>query len=335
MSRHLLTKALRTLAVLMALVALGAAGFILTGDPAGPRWTVLDGVFMAVTTLATVGYGEVHPLSMVGRIFAMVYLFIGFGAFAIGLMQLAEIAIQSQFSQWLGRRRMHTALMHMRDHFIVCGFGRMGQTVCEHLAEAKLPFIAIDRTEAALKECQERGWPCIAGDATDDRTLLDAGVERAQGLATVLPSESDNLYVVLSTRLLSKRILIIARSSDEKGRAKLEKAGANRVVNIYAAGASKMAQLLSNPKVEEFLEVITSRGKELGLTEIQVTPEAPYAGQALAQTAFRKLGIIIVGIRRPGGELLLPPASTEMIQAGDCLIALGRAEAIAELVKKA
>ena len=141
--------------------------------------------------------------------------------------------------------------------------------------------------------------------------------------------------MVLSARLLSKRIQIIARASDEKSMAKLEKAGANRVVSLYATGAVKMAQLLANPNVEEFLEVITSRGKELSLTEIQVTPDAPYANQPLSATDFRRLGVIIVGIRRGGKELILPPPSTEVIQPGDYLIALGRAETIADLARKA
>jgi len=328
---------LKILLILLGLVIFGATGFVLTGDPAlppGESWSFLDALFMAVITLTTVGYGEVHRLSTGGRIFAMVYLFIGFGAFSYGLIQLAEIMLQAQFSQWLGRRRMHSTLQHMKNHFIVCGFGRMGQTVCQQLTTKKLPFIAIDRLESAAKECQELGWPCIVGDATDDRLLVEAGMERAQGLAAVLPSEADNLYVVLSARLLSKKIQIIARSADEKSRTKLVRAGANHVVNIYSAGAMKMAQLLANPNVEEFLEVITSRGNELGITEVQVHPDAPYAGKALADTNFRKLGVIIVGIRRASGDLVLPPASTDVVQAGDCLIAMGRAETIEELVKK-
>ena len=166
---------LKILLILLGLVIFGATGFVLTGDPAlppGESWSFLDALFMAVITLTTVGYGEVHRLSTGGRIFAMVYLFIGFGAFSYGLIQLAEIMLQAQFSQWLGRRRMHSTLQHMKNHFIVCGFGRMGQTVCQQLTTKKLPFIAIDRLESAAKECQDLGWPCIVGDATDDRLLV-------------------------------------------------------------------------------------------------------------------------------------------------------------------
>ncbi len=323
-------KIIRIISLLACLVLFGAIGFMII-----EKWDFMDSLFMAMITLTTVGYGEVHPLTQAGKVFVMCYLFLGFGAFSFGIVKIAEMVLQAQFKEWMARHKIDTVLKTMKDHFIICGFGRMGRTVCRQLAAKGLQFVAVDKEESVLAECHQEGWPYLVGDATDDRTLLQAGIERAQALAAVLPTDADNLYVVLSARLLSKKIQIIARAFDEKGIAKLEKAGANRVVSLYTTGAAKMAQLLANPNVEEFLEVITSKGKELGLTEVQVAQGAPYAGQTLAQTNFRKLGIIIVGIRRDNGELLLPPPSSEVIRPGDCLIALGRVEAISEMVQKA
>jgi voltage-gated potassium channel len=327
--RDTIAKISRIFLLLLVLVIVGTLGFMLIEG-----WSFQDSLFMSVITLTTVGFGEVHPLSSSGRYFVIAYLLVGFGTFSFGVVKIAEMVLQTQFKDWMARHKMDTVLKSMRGHFIICGFGRMGRAVCRQLAAKGLPFVAVDKDEAAVAECQQEGWPYLVGDATDDRTLLQAGIDRAQALAAVLPTDADNLYVVLSARLLSKGVQIIARAFDEKGIAKLEKAGANRVVSIYATGAAKMSQLLANPNVEEFLEVITSKGKELGLTEVSVSTGAPYAGQTLAQTSFRKLGIIIVGIRR-NGVLILPPASTDLIQIGDCLIALGRAEAIAELAKEA
>lgn len=320
----------RTVALLATLPILGALGFHFIEG-----WNLLDSVYMAVTTITTVGFQEVHPLSAAGRVFVIVYLIAGLGAFLFAVVQVGEIIVRAELRDWLGRRRMGIELKSMKDHFIVCGCGRMGRTVCRQLAARKLPFVAIDRDEAALADGQREGWPWLVGDATDDRTLQAAGIDRARGLAAVLSTDADNLYVVLSARLLSRDLRILSRASDEKSVAKMEKAGANRVISLYATGAAKMAQLLTNPNVEDFMEVVTGEGSEVDLAEIHVTRQASYVGRTLAQTDFGPRGVIVVGIRRPSGELLLPPPSTAVIQPDDCLIVLGKAAAIAELIEEA
>ena len=318
----------RPLALLAALPVIGALGFHFI-----ERWNLLDSVYMAVTTITTVGFQEVHPLSSAGRVFVIVYLIFGLGVFLFAVVQVGEIVVRAELRDWLGRRRMDVELKSMRDHFIICGFGRMGRTVCRHLADRKLPFVAIDRDEPALAACQQEGWPCLLGDATDDRILQLAGVERARGLAAVLSTDADNLYVVLSARLLSRNLQIISRASDETSVPKMEKAGANRIISLYATGAAKLAQLLANPNVEDFVEVVTGEGRQVDLAEIHVTLKASYAGRTLAQTDFGQRGVIVVGIRRSSGELLLPPASSTVIQPDDCLIVMGKAAAITELIE--
>jgi len=322
-------KIARLIALLAALPLIGAGGFVLVEG-----WSFFDALYMAVITLTTVGFREVHELSAAGRVFTMVFLVTALGVFFYGVVQLGELVVRAELSDWLRRRRMHAALKSMKDHMIVCGFGRMGRVLCRHLAAKGLCFVALDRDEAALADCRDNGWPWLVGDATDDASLVAAGIERARGLAAVLADDSDNVYVVLSARLLNRNLQILARASDEKSVSKLQKAGADRVVSLYEASATKMAQLLASPNLEDFMEIFTGGGSELDLAEIRVTPGSPYAGTALDKTDFRERGVIVVGIRRGDGELILPPPSSMTIEPEDSLIAVGKARAIAELVER-
>lgn len=298
-------------------------------------WSLFDSLYMTVITLSTVGYFEVHDLSTAGRIFVMVYLALGLGVFLYGVAQVGELVVRAQLQGWMEKRRMDNTLRHLSGHFIVCGMGRLGAKLCDELSSRKLPFVVIDRDDEALESCKGRGWLGVAADATQDSVLEEVGIHRAKGLASVLASDADNLYVVLSARLLAKDLLILARASGEAAATKLKRAGANRVISLYETGATKIAQLLANPHVEEFMEVVTARGRELDLTQLLVSPTAPFANRALAETDFRKRGIIIVGIRRKNGELLLPPAGTDRVEPGDNLIALGKVDAIQSLLEKA
>lgn len=326
-----MSKLARAFFLLGALILVGTLGLFILEE----EYSILDALYMTVITITTVGYGEVHGLSAPGRVFVMSFLVVGLGVFLYSAAQLGEWIVRVQLSDWLEKRKMSTALKSLKDHFIVCGFGRMGQSLCRELALRGLKFVAIDRDAEVLAECQAEGWHWLVGDATDDRTLLNAGIERARGVVSVLGSDADNLYVVFSARFISKDIRILARASDEKGAAKMEKAGANRVISLYATGATKMAQLLSNPNVEDFLEIVTTRGQELDMAEIQVSSASPYAGQTLAQTDFSRRGLMIVGIRRPEGGLLLPPPSQTRIESGDLLIVMGRTPAVQELCAQA
>ncbi|TWU42657.1 potassium channel family protein [Novipirellula artificiosorum] len=317
------------IAVLLILTLVGIGWFTLVEG-----WSLLDAAYMTVITISTVGYNEVRPLSDRSRVFVMFYLIGGLGVFLFAIVQLGELIVRAELRTWLRRRGMISTLHSVKNHFVVCGFGRMGRTICRHLADRSLPFVVVDRDESALADCEQQGWPCVCGDATSDHTLLEAGIERARGFAVVLDSDADNLYVVLSARLLSPGLQIIAKATDENGARKMEKAGANRVVSLFATGAATMAQLMINPQVEDFFEIVSGSGTTLDLAEIRVSAGSPCAHLALEETDFRKQGVIIVAIRRPDGEILLPPSASTPILPDDVLIALGEVSAVSGLLSR-
>ncbi len=317
----------RVVLVLLVLTLLGAAGFALIEG-----WDLFDGLYMAVITLTTVGYNEVHPLSDTGRWFAMVYLVVGLGVFMYSAIVLGEFVVRAQLGDWLGQKRMIAILNKMQDHFIVCGLGRLGRSLCGELEDRRLPFLVIDSSEDIAEVCKEKGWPFLIADATEDGVLQSAGIDRARGIACALPSDAENLFVVLSARLLHKDLLIVTRATTDKDVEKLRRAGANKVISLYGTGAAKMAQLLATPHVEDFFEVVTAKGKVFELAEIKVAADAPYVDRPLSESALRERGIMVVGIRRTNGELSMPPAPHDIIRKGDLLIVLGKGEVVQQLL---
>lgn len=320
-------KIIRLLVLLLALTLLGTFGFYFLEG-----WSLLDSLYMAVITLTTVGFQEVHPLSQHGKIFVILYLMISLGMFLYILSEVGRLLLESQLRDWFKERKMAKELQNLDDHYIICGFGGMGKNVSQLLDSRGSEFVVIDRSPDAIKECNDRQWPWILGDATDDAVLRAAGIDRSRGLAAVLPSDSDNVYVVLSARILSPDIQIIAKASSESVISKLEKAGANRVVSLYATGANRISQLLTNPEIADFLETFSSTGTEIDMAELEVTASSPFINQTLVEARFNERGIIIVGIRHPSGEFKLPPPPREPISEGDLLIVAGRSEAVQGLL---
>ncbi|MGE3165427.1 MAG: TrkA family potassium uptake protein [Planctomycetota bacterium] len=315
----------RTVLLLVVLPVVGTVGFM-----AIEGWGFLDSLYMAVITLTTVGFQEVHPLSAGGRVFVMLFLVVGVGMFLFGVVQVGETLLRMQLSEVLGTRKRQSVIRALSGHIIVCGCGRMGHALCEQLSRQRTAFVVIDRDRATL----ERGgaptdpWPVIVGDATDDRILEEAGIARALGLAAVLSSDADNLYVTISARLLNPTLQILVRATEERNIAKLKRAGANRVISLYEAGAHKIARLLANPNLDDFVEVFGSRNTEVDLAQFTVAESAPYCGKALSEAGFRDAEVLIVGVLKAAGGLLMPPPSATVIAAGDRLFAVGKSAAL-------
>lgn len=315
-------------ALLLSLTVAGTLGFrILTGQP----W--LDCLYQAIITLTTVGSREPDPLSDATKVFIIAYLVCGLGVFTYSAFQLGQAVFSIQMRAMLERRRMQNAINQLRDHFIICGHGRMGHAICDYLEQRGKPFIAIDvNEELLLQSADAHGWLYIVGDSTDDDVLLSAGIERARALASVLPTDADNVYVALSAGMLNQNIQIIARASEEKAIEKLQRAGATKVVSPFSSGAEKMARFMLNPIIEDFLEIADAQGNELELADVQITADSPYVGKRLMETDLSEKGVMVIGIRRADGERLMPPQGTAIIKAGDSLFAFGSAGAVNAMI---
>ena len=325
-------KLLVIIALLLGFLILGAGCFRLTEG-----WDWLQCFYEAVIIMTTVGLSasaqtELNPST---KLFIICYLMVGIGVFTYCVSQLGHLLVNLQLRGYWERRAMDHAIRRLKDHFVVCGFGRMGVTICRYLHSRNKPFVVIDVDgERLAAVCREHGWLHLVGDATDDEVLLTAGILEAKALTTVLPTDADNVYVVLSARLLNEKMQIVARASDEKAVDKLERAGATRVVSPFSSGAMKMARFMLNPSVEDFFEVTDDHGSQLELADVQISASSACVGKRLMDTDLRERGVMIVGIRRANGERLMPPPGTAIIEAGDCLFAFGSSQAVNEMINR-
>jgi len=312
----------------VALLAAGTVGLRVIEDD-----TWLNCLFMAVITLTTVGYSDIVSLTDAGKVFIMIYLICGVGFFTYGAFSIGQWLVSAQMQNLLRRRRMERRIEQLDNHYIICGSGRMGTTIARFLHERDKPFVVIDINENRLQEvCNNQDWLYVVGDATEDETLLKAGIKRANALTAVLPTDAANVYVVLSARLLAANLQIIARASDEEAGVKMERAGASRIVSPYNSGAIKIARFMLTPSVEDFLEIADAYGGDMQLADVQIKPNSPYAGKKLMETDFREKGIMVIGIRRPNGERLMPPPGTAMINEGDNLFTFGTSNAVNDMI---
>ncbi len=319
---------LTTIGLLLALTLFGTVGFRIF---IGNDW--VDCLYLAVITLTTVGSRDAG-IDTASKLFVVAYLATGLGIFTFSVFQLGSWIVSADFHTMLERRRMQKRISDLEGHSIICGQGRMGLEICEYLTERGRSVVVVDHDEERIQPvCEENGWPFIVGDATDDDVLKSAGIDRAASLTTVLATDADNLYVVLSARMLNPEVKIIARAVDEKAVEKLERAGATRVVSPFRTGAVKMARFMLNPSIEDFIEIADSRGNELELADIQISPQSNYVGRKLMETDLRTRGVMVIGIRRESGERLMPPPGDAVIQSEDCLFVFGNADAVNSILE--
>jgi voltage-gated potassium channel len=278
---------------------------------------------MTVTTVTTVGYGEVHDLTPRGEIFTIVLLILGVGTILYLLSALAKIVLEGELTQIIGRSRLERRIKDLKDHYIVCGYGRMGKTVVKELASNGVDIIIIEKepVDTALKD----EYVIIEGDATKDNVLTQAGIERAYGLVSVLPTDAENLFVVLSARGLNQSLLIFTRAGEEGSEEKILRAGADRVVSPYHTGGMRIANMILKPAIVDFIEYATKAGNlEIQLEEVEIRPGSALAGKTLEASGIgRDLGIIIAAIKKPDGAMQFNPTSKSVMESGDTLIALG------------
>lgn len=325
--RKAMRRPLIILGMLTLLILIGMFGFRWIG---GSPW--MDSLYLAVVTLTTLGSRD--PASNEATMaFTVLYLACGLGLFSYSLFSLGQSLLDEQVRIYWSYRKMLTRVRAMQGHHIICGQGRMGLTICKHLAERSQPFVVIDCNSEKLEStCRAQDWPFLVGDATDDELLLNAGIKQAKSLASVLPSDADNVYVVLSARMLNADLQIVSRASNDKAIEKIERAGATRVISPFSSGGVNMARLMINPSLESFMEVAQTGENDLELIEFEVADSSAYCGKKLSETSLGDRGVMILGIIRKSGERLLPPPSSTVISSGDKMFAFGRASVVYELI---
>jgi voltage-gated potassium channel len=295
-------------------------------------WSILDSLYVTAQTVTTVGFGDLAPRTIRGRAFATVFMLVGVGIVLYALTSAVQSIVQSEMVATFGRRRLSRKMSKLRNHFIICGAGRVGSHLIRSLQGSDETFIVIESNAQKVSQLLDFGIAVLVRDATLEESLIEAGVENAKGLAASLPNDADNVYVVLTARDLNPDIHIVARAAEEQAEAKLIRAGANRVVAPTIIGGHRMAMALTKPAVGDFLDSITANQLDLGFEQLEVEPVSSFVGRRLSETNIRsQLNIVIVSIRRANGEIVFNPNAEAVIQAGDMLIAIGSAESLAQL----
>jgi voltage-gated potassium channel len=317
-----------SLFILLMLVSLGTAGYMSIEG-----WRFLDAFYMTVITLATVGFQEVHDLSDAGRLFTILLIVVGVSVLGYTVGKLAQIMFEGEFQRFLGRKKVEKTIEELRDHYIVCGYGRIGSLICREFAAKPIPFVVVENDPEVIEKLTEDNVPFLRGNATEDETLLKAGIKRAKGIVSVVTSDTENVYITLTARGLNPDLFILARSGESGSEIKLKRAGANKVISPYHIGGSRMAQAILRPNVVDFIEIATGREHlDLQMEEIFIPEKSPFVGQNLKDAGLRKdTGVIIVGIKQVSGKMVFNPESTSMIAAQDTLIVLGKPASIAKL----
>lgn len=310
-----LHRVIRVFCAFLSVTVVGTVGYRLLG------FGYLDAVYQTVTTITTVGFREVHPLTPAGQVFTIVLILFGAGTVFYMFGVLLEALIEGQFYRHLERRRMNHRIQRMNGHVIVCGWGRGGQSTAQYLHGLGKEVVAVDRDPHRLRDIE---FPCVLGDVTDDAVLEAAGIRHAGALIAALDSDADNVFVTLSSRALREDLVIIARTQTESSKSKLMRAGANRAVNPQLIGGRRMAAFALQPNVAEFLDVVMhDENLEFRIEEVEIGPDSRHLGRAIADLSGDASGALVLAIRTENGGFLANPDRSRRLQEGTVVIALG------------
>ena len=311
---------IRALIMLGLVLLIGTAGYVVIEG-----WQILDAIYMTVITITTVGYGEVRAVSPTGRVFTIALICMGMGIIAYTLGMVAQVMVELQVRSILGRKRLDLKIKSIKNHYILCGYGRIGTIISHELKASRIPLLVIESNPDSKQGLEKQDIPYIIDDATSEDVLIGAGIERAKGLISVVLSDVDNLFITMTARGLNPGLFILARAEEEHTNKKLLRAGANRVVLPYLIGGRKMAHTITKPAVTDFLELtVHDKNIELELEELLVKKQSRLNGVALVNSGIRQeMNVIIVAIRKENGKMAFNPSSETRIETGDTLIALG------------
>jgi voltage-gated potassium channel len=312
-----------TLVVLFTIFIIGTIGFNFIEG-----WSFIDSFYTTIITLTTVGYGDFTPRTAEGKIFAVFIIIFGVGTMLYAFGLISETVIEGRLRRLLGRGKLEKTIEKMNNHYIICGGGRIGFLICRELIAGKMPCVVIDNNSEVIQKAQDEGFICFKGDATQDKILIEAGIKRAKGIVCVLPSDAENLYVILTAKELNQQIYIISRSEEEESEHRLLRAGADRVMSPYTLGGVRMAMAILRPAMLDFIEITTrQQSLELRMEEISICKGSPFITQSLEDSGIRKrYGLIIVAVKKDSGKMIFNPMANYIIAEGDRLIAMGEDE---------
>ncbi|MCL2458899.1 MAG: NAD-binding protein [Desulfobulbus sp.] len=316
----------------ISLILLGTFGYMYLESM--DFWT---GLYLTIITVFTVGYGDFVPVHLSGRIFTIFLVLTSVSFVFYIFSKITETMVKGELQGLFKRRKMDKEIVRLRDHYIICGFGRIGKDICRILQDHHRPFLVIERDEEVVKGLGEIGYLWLQGEAADDEVLEAAGIDRAKGLVTAVASDADNLYITLTARGLNPDLFIMARSSGGKGvQTKLKRAGATKVISPYSIGARRMAHLIVRPTVSDFIDLTMRAGElELMMDELRVGLDSRLVDKNLIESEIRKkYDVIVVAIKHEDGTMLFNPKPNSVILAGDILIVLGATEQILGLARE-
>jgi len=310
-------------AAVAGVLTLGTLGYVFI---AGYPW--LDAIYMAVMTMTTVGYGEIHPLGRAARLFNTLYIAVSVSTMLMVIGIMTQAIFEAELRNVFGRRRMRKMLESLRGHYIVCGFGRVGRGAAAELRKTGAAVVVVDRDERRVERAQRAGCLALPGDATSDESLQEAGIARAAGLVAALSTDADNLFVVMSARTLNPSLRIAARAAEEETERKMLRAGADTVLAPYKTAGAQLALSLIKPHVRQFLDfALATPDWTVRIEQVEVAAASDLVGKSLAEARIRgEMQVVVLGIRRASGGMEFNPPASAVIGAGDCLIVMGEAE---------
>jgi voltage-gated potassium channel len=305
-------------------------GFGTVGYTSIEGWPIFDALYMTIITISSVGFSEIYPLSTAGRVLTISIIVSGISVLTYSLGQVARIFVEGELRQILGRRKLEKQITELTDHYIICGFGRIGGIIAKELSAENIPFVVIEQEPARIEQLEACHYLYLNMDATADTTLVKAGLHSAKGLVTAVSSDADNVFIALSAKGLRPDIFILARASDTKNEDKLLRAGASRVVCPYQIGGRRMAAILRKPTVVDFIDkTMVNSELDLNMEEAVIGPSSSLIGKTVVTSNLRQdFGIIIVAIKKTTNEMIYNPMPSEILDAGDVIVVIGKKDGL-------
>ena len=314
----------------ITIVIIGTIGYMLIEG-----WTLLDALYMTVITYSTVGFSEVHEISKFGRLYTLVIIFMGVGFFMYLAGAVIQYMVEGKIRTVLGRRKLDKQIHRLKNHYIVCGYGRIGREICDTLKRSPIDLVVIESSEKLVPTMDTDNILYLWGDASDESLLQKAGIQRAKGLVAALGTDAENVFLVLTARQLAPNLFITARASDTNVKNKLRAAGADIVESPYEMGAARMAQRIMRPTVTTFLDLAFGSGTtDIQMEEIPINPDSSLNDVILKDSGIRQnFNLIIIAIKKPDGSMIFNPSYEAMITSGDTVIAVGESKNLQSLEK--